>query len=538
MIRKTTLVQDSQKEYRIKIEYDTIHDMWAYQRVLSLPGRKYHPDNDCWSIPIYEESVNSLILWEFEIDPRIRTYMESLAKKRQELTDMEIPGLKGELFKFQKQGVTFLEEKKGRALIADEMGTGKTIQSLAWLQLHPEKRPVVIVVPASVKLNWQKECNTWMTEPKSQILSGTKPDKITGEIIIINYDILYAWVKELQKINPKVLILDESHKIKSSSTTRTKSVKKLAKGISHVICLSGTPIENKPIEIFNSLKIIDESLFPHFNAFVNQFCDPKYNGYGWDYSGASHTQELHQRLTSTVMLRRLKKDIMPDLPPKTYSFVPLELDNAKEYYAAERDFIEWTRQNKGDDAANRITKTEQIARIEGLKQIVTRGKLKQVKEWINDFLESDQKLIIFATHVFVINELMAEYKDIAVKLDGSCNTDKKREQAKVDFQTKDEIRLFIGNIMAAGESINLTAASNIIFIELPWKPSSIKQASDRAHRYTQKFAVNIFFLLVIGTIEEKIAKIIDRKLKTVDAVIDGKVTEQENLLHELMKLYK
>jgi len=453
--------------------------------------------------------------------------------------------LKVKLFPFQRTGVAFIEQKKGRVLIADEMGLGKTIQSLAWLHLHPELRPAIVVCPAHLKLNWAKEVKKVLPGKQNvQILYGEKGGpSITGDIIIINYDILpnkyekyrdklgkkkvreikdTGWVDFLIARKPKVLILDEAHYIKTNSAQRTKATKKLAKKRDHVIAISGTPMD-RPIDGFNLFQVIDKNIFPDFWKYVHRYCGAKHNGFGWDYSGASNEKELHNILTKTIMIRRKKSEVLPELPDKIYSYVPMELINRKKYEKAENDFISYLREEKGRGAVKKAVLAEHLVKIEALKQLALEGKLAQCIEWINAFIEKDNsegKLIVFTTHKSTVETLMDEFKKIAVKVDGSCSA-KGRDQAVQAFQEDPKIRLFIGNIQAAGTGLTLTAATAIAFLELPWTPGALVQAEDRPHRIGQKNAVNIYHLLAANTIEEKIAKILDKKKKTLDIILDG-----------------
>jgi SWI/SNF-related matrix-associated actin-dependent regulator of chromatin subfamily A-like protein 1 len=508
--------------------------------VKTLPGRRFHGDSwpKFWTCPLSVEAIEALKWWDFTLDDKLEDFLNKKKTSVNEVQELEeIPGLKMELFPFQKKGVSFIEAKDGRALLADSMGLGKTCQSLAWLQLHSEKRPVIIVVPASLKLNWEREIKMWMNPiPNIQILFGTKPNQIIGDIIIINYDILPAWLEKLQEIKASVLILDEIHYLKNSKAKRTKAGKALGKNIPHILGLSGTPIVNRPIEAFNALKLIDDTVVPSFWKYAQRYCGARHNGFGWDFSGASHTEELHQKLVQTVMLRRLKKDVLSDLPEKIYSYLPMELDNRKEYITAENNFIQWVKENRGEEAAQKASNAEAFAQIEALKQLSIKGKMKQAIDWVKDFIEVDGKLVVFATHKSTIDSLMAEFKDIAVKIDGSV-TGIDRDKAVQEFQNNNKIRLFIGNIKAAGVGISLTASSSVAFLELPWSPGDAEQASDRVHRIGQKDSVTVYYLLAQNSIEEKIAKMLDRKKKVLDSILDGKETEQESLLSELIKSY-
>jgi SNF2 family DNA or RNA helicase len=251
----------------------------------------------------------------------------------------------------------------------------------------------------------------------------------------------------------------------------------------------------------------------------------------WNLTELSN-KDLYIKLKS-VMIRRLKKDVLKELPDKTYTFIPIELDNKREYQKAERDFIEFVRETKGDEKAERIRNVEALAKVEGLKQLATKGKMKGVIEWIKGVIENE-KLVVFCTHTIVIDTLMNEFE--AVKIDGSCSAIA-RQKAVDDFQNGD-VRLFIGNVKAAGEGITLTSASNVAMIELPWSPSSVDQAIARCDRIGQKNAVNAYYLLASETIEERIAKLLDKKRIEIDSTMDGIDTPDENLLLELMKSYE
>lgn len=870
----------------------------------SLSGKFWHQDKKCWTAHLTMENLDALIRADFLLDSGLTKYREKHNSKQSDHADdmsvpMKIKGLGGTLYPYQEEGVAFIERKNGRALIADEMGTGKTIETLAWLQMHPEKRPVIIVTPASVKLNWRKEARIWMENPKIAILSGRNGKPLPeAEIYIINYDILYKWIHTLKEIEPQVLITDESSFYKNNKAKRTKAVKWLAKGIPYFIALSGTPIVNRPAEIHNAIYTIDPMTIPPFWEFARRYCLPgnapilmedlstknikdiaigdkvvgwtsptekgkqrrltlttvknvlirkaplqkviltngdevictpdhrwltgpkknsneysiaktgklggrgrncasktakifsgitkpvyvkskmykkgyliglfrgdgyctkitktrfdgfkyvrkpttynykvsaamidtepidraeKYlqflnihyirgiqkskkhysdlhilhcdnqkaydfftrnpfgykgkawyagflagmydaegsyqyihqseklnsincdliedalkvlnipyikrrqahkvirfmliggrsglltlwsacypsltrklqamlfnaggrfisgnlstgenipfvkeiipldgmhtvytlttetgnyvaygygskncnlrnDGFGWKYDGATNTKELHELLKS-VMIRRLKKDVLKDLPPKTRAFVPMELENRSEYVTAEQNFIEFIREEKGRAAAEKASHAEYLVKISTMKQLAAHGKLNNVISWIRDFLEVEDKLVVFAHHKAVITRLMEEFGDIAVKIDGSV-TGEHRQTAVDRFQEDPEIKLFIGNLKAAGVGITLTAANNAAIIELPWSPGDLVQVEDRLHRIGQEENVTIHYLLAEDTVDEHIASILDKKAEVLKAVLDGKAVDEENLLTELINIYE
>jgi SWI/SNF-related matrix-associated actin-dependent regulator 1 of chromatin subfamily A len=247
------------------------------EHVKMLEGRKFVADQKYWTCPLTIENAKLLREWKFDVDERVDEYLDRAKIKMTDIdsSNLEITGLGMDLYPYQRDGVAFTEAKNGRVLIADEMGLGKTAQALAWLQLRTEVRPVVIVVPASLKLNWERETFMWMEDPTVQILSGKSPYELTAEIIIINYDILAAWLLALIAYEPKVVIADEVHYAKNNGAKRTKALKQLAKKAEHFIGLSGTPIVNRPIEFYNAIKMIDPNLFPDYWRYAKRYCNAR-----------------------------------------------------------------------------------------------------------------------------------------------------------------------------------------------------------------------------------------------------------------------
>lgn len=454
------------------------------------------------------------------------------------------------LFPFQQEALQFIEAHQGRVLIAFEMGLGKTIISLNWLKNHPELRPAIIVSPATAKLNWRNEILTWLPNEPHIILAGETSSSLydySQHLIIINYDILQYWGKELLRIKPQALILDEVQLIKNKDALRTKAAMFLAKEsdtlqkkhlVPYILALSGTPVISRPVEFYNIISLLNPTLFPNEWDYLRKYCDakklvvgwrydkktktrkPKYKivgwkwspitkkiepRYAWDTSGASNLEQLNTILSSTIMTRRLKSEVLTDLPDKIKTIVPLELTN---------------RQNYQDAEAGLAASTKEIyTKINDLKRLVVREKLKAAIAWITDVI-AHNKLIVFCIHHEFVDALIKGFGKRAVKLTGNENA-KQRQQAIDDFQTKPEIRLFVGNIDAAGIAINLTAASHVAFLELAWTPSAHLQAEDRAHRIGQKNTVNVYYLIAEDTIEENILKLLDKKLKVVTTILDG-----------------
>ncbi len=500
-------------------------------------GRKW------WTLLPTTAAVKSLMNNQFDVEQGILALSKQLTTNEKatgktsssKCSIKKLDGWKTQPRKFQLKGISFFESMQGRALLADEQGLGKTVQAIGYMWLHRDEGTVVVVCPASVKHNWKKEIRMWtgVRGRLVEIVEGGKsrPRKVSPWIIIINYDVLPKHLVRLTALKPRLVVLDEIHYIKSKSAKRTKAAMALCKSADGVIGLSGTPVLNRPVEIFNTLTLLRPGLFPSFFKYGERYCGAYHNGFGWDFNGTSHVDELREILTSSVMLRRTKKQVLKELPDKTRSIIPMDLTNRAEYKLAEDNFLEWMEasQKTGSDSA--------LAQIEALKQLCVKGKMEMALGWIEDFLESGEKLVVFAHHKEIIIALEDKFHGRCVTLDGST-PNQTRQEVVNQFQTDDDVRLFIGNIKAAGVGITLTAASNVCFLELPWTPADLDQAEDRLHRIGQKAAVNCWYLLAEDTVEDKIMAMLDRKRKVVDQLIDGRKTDIGHLMVELFKAMK
>jgi len=302
---------------------------------------------------------------------------------------------------YQAKGIQFLEKRNGKGLIGDDMGVGKTLEVLGYLALHPELRPVVIVCPSNAKYEWEEQIYQHTKYLKCSVLESRTPytPEIT-DILIINYEILYHWGAFLDILEPKVVVVDECHYIKERKTLRTLSVTKLARKSKSFIPMSGTPIINRPVEFFPVLNLLSFKEFRSFWKFAFRYCDPKkgFKGKGWDFTGASNIEKLHERVSS-LMIRRTKEEVLPELPKKQRIPVPVILSNRKEYSKAQEDFLTWYEKNYGTQKSKKAEKALGFVRMEKLRHLAARGKMKAAIQWINDFLYiTNEKLVIFCYH--------------------------------------------------------------------------------------------------------------------------------------------
>ncbi|MHC4535887.1 MAG: DEAD/DEAH box helicase [Planctomycetota bacterium] len=395
---------------------------------------------------------------------------------------------------YQEDGVRFLDEVNGRGLLADDQGLGKTIQLIAWAASHPDRRPMVIVCPAYLKYNWQDEIKRF-TGYDSSILFGRDPDwaQCGHDILILNYDILVAWWPLiLEKMKPQILVGDEIQYIKGRKSGRSKAFVSFSRKIPHVIGLSGTPIETSPTDIWVFLNILDKKKYSSFWRFADQVSIVTKGHGGYKAKGAKDTQELHVIL-STVMIRRRKADVLPDLPAKQRNVIPIELDNRREYETIRDDFKEWYKYNKYADAV------EFTAQMAYLRQAIIKGKMLQAERWIRDFRESTNKpLVVFGVHREPLSILAKKFR--ANLIQGGVSVTNRNNWVK-DFQ-KGKSSLLFGNLQAMGTGLTLTAASDMLMTELDYVPTRLLQAEDRIHRISQTRKVNIYYLLAKKTMEE------------------------------------
>lgn len=531
------IIRQAVKIDQFTMELSFTYDQELIEQIKKIPGRKFLPDKKKWIVPLTIQNIQKLNGLSFTLDAEILKFQQDYRQNEIASEEIKIQKLDNILHPFQKTGVAFVESKKGRALIADDMGLGKSLQSIAWIEFNKNKDiyPIILVCPAAVKLNWKNEFKKFVGREDIELLSGRTPYSTTEKILVINYDILEAWEKELMSLRPKTIIADEIHKCKGDSK-RQKALTRMSKKVNNFIGLTGTPIMNRPIELLYPVRMINPHVFPSIKAFKYRYCAPKFNGFAMEFKGASNTVELNQILTRNVMIRRKKEDVLLELPDKTMGLIPLEITNRDDYKFALDDLIAFLK-TVSEEKAIKAARAKAIVKMNTLKQLAVEGKLTQCVSWIKDFLENeDEKLIVFVHHKKTVDLLMNEFGNIAVKYVGGM-TDKQRKDAESDFWNKQHIKLFIGNIEAAGTGINLQVASNVAFIEYPWSPGLYGQACDRSHRMGQKNAVNIWNLVATDTIEESIITMLEQKSKVINQIIDGDDSTGNGLFNELIKSF-
>lgn len=529
--------------------------------VKTIAGAMFEAATSSWTIPrtpyVLEKLIPFLKAHGFVATPEIHAEIQTLQAKVEETkqnveasraTDAEIdvPGLGGTLRPFQRAGVAYAV-KNERVLIGDEMGLGKTVQALAACQAMGAF-PMIVICPASLKVNWYREACKWL--PGKRVTVWDSRGGWPADVVVVNYDILGKLVDRLKGLAPAAVVFDECHYLKTRKAKRTEAAKDLATVARIRLALSGTPILNRPSELVTQLELLGRiEEFGGYWQFVRRYCQAFRSEHGIDSSGSANLEELNHRLRSTCFIRRNKSDVLTELPPKQRSVVPLTLDNRAEYDRAEKDLIEWVREQAlkndsllllseadreahADAAANRARAAEQLVRIEALKKLAARGKMAGVEQWVEDFLQSGEKLILFATHVDVVRDLAARFGAPSIYGDVPLV---ERQQIVDRFQQDPNCRVIVLNIQAGGVGLTLTAASNVAFVEFGWNPGQMDQAEDRAHRIGQTDQVTAWYLAAEKTIDEWIIALIDEKRVVVTAATDGQAIEQKgNIMGDLI----
>ena len=433
------------------------------------------------------------------------------------------------LYKFQKKGVRLIEKIGSRALLADDMGLGKTIQALEWISRN-ELFPSLVVCPAALKYNWQREAFQHY-QLRSQILEGRKPAPSRGldlpTLTIINYDILQPWMDYLDDACFASLVIDECQFICNTSAVRTQCTIELGKFIPAVVALSGTPEENgRPADLWPVLHMLKPKVWSRWDKYARKYCAPRYTRWGWKFDGATNLPDLHKKLKhknpkKRVMIRRLKSEVLDQLPDKTRSIIPIHLSKAAmgRYCEARDDFIKWLKKTH-PKRERKARRAKRLVQMGYLRRIAATEKMQDVMSWIDVFHQSDKKIGLFGVHRKILEEYHTAYPK-SVLVNGKV-TKRKRQRAIDKFLTDPSCQDFFGQMKACGFGLNLQSTTDTMgFIELDWTPGRHIQAEDRFHRIGQTSNVTCYYFTAIGTIEEPLCRIIQEKQKNSISIMDG-----------------
>lgn len=412
-----------------------------------------------------------------------------------------------------------------RFILADDMGLGKTTSTII-AALETGAKKILIVCPASLKINWQREIANYSDRPV--FIAEGKKFSTEDDFVIVNYDILKNFhdtkSKEeslLEQSKFDLVILDEAHMISNVQAQRTKIINSFAKKISRVWLLTGTPMTSRPMNYYNLLNLIESPVAQNWKAYAIRYCQGYQFTAGkrkvWNVSGASNLEELRER-TSKQILRRLKEEVL-DLPDKIITPVYLRL-KSKEYESLMGEYFDWY--DKNPDESSSLT--VQFSKLMKVRKVIANEKTKQTIEFAENILEQGKKVIIFTNFTDSLQTIYQHFGKQSVYLDGSCSNSM-RQQAVDEFQNNDKIRVFVGNLKAAGVGLTLTSAEVVIMNDLSFVPAEHSQAEDRAYRYGQKSNVLVYYPIYDNTIEAAIYDILNKKKQIIRTVMGDEIPE-------------
>lgn len=555
----TTFINNGQICLRVPYERVVI------KAIKQIPGVTWDSNNSFWRVPV--ASAAEVISWSesfsIPVDEEIyylaANIKENLEKLRESSrstdADIDVPGLRGQLLPYQKAGIQYAASAR-RTFIADEMGLGKTIQAIATLEYVWDSYPAVVVCPPSLVLNWQAEYSRWLPGRKVSVVMNRKefPEKGTYDVVVVGYSNITKWEKELAK--HRSYVFDESHYCKTTTAKRTKSAQKIAKSAPKdgiVLCLTGTPVTNRPAEYAAQLEILGKlKEFGGLWGFYRRYCGAYQDNFGqWNISGHSHLDELNERLRGMCYIRRTKDQVLLELPPVIHSPLLVEGTAAGlvEYKKAEKDIIKYL-QDRAREIARELglspasaaviakikaESNEHLVRLSVLRRLSARAKMPVIEEWVQERINEGKKVVIAAHHREVVNDLANKFGNLRIQ-GGMDVADVEIQKKKFQELSAAEAPVIVLSIQAAKTGHTLTAAQEVLFVELPWTPADVDQTYSRCHRLGQKGSVTATYMLASGTLDEEIYSLIERKRGVVNAAVDGGVAEVESVSQLVMSL--
>lgn len=548
---------------KVYLDEDMIAISVPYERVVvkavkQIPAVSWNAKKHCWQAPA--SSVLNVMEWaekfEVPVEPDVSAMSSEVTARMNQFieasrsteAEIEIPTLQGELLPYQRAGVAYASSAK-RTFIADDMGLGKTLQSIATIEYVMDSYPAVVVCPPSLVLNWVAEWNRWLPNRRIAHVTNRKdfPERGSYDVVIIGYSNIAHWEKRLT--GHRAYVFDESHYAKTPTAQRTKAAVKMAKSAHKdgiVLCLTGTPVTNRPNEYASQLEILGRLKdFGGLWGFYRRYCAAYQDNFGqWNISGNSHLDELNERLRGTCYIRRTKDQVLSELPPVIHSRVLVEGSSTtmKEYVKAEKDILLYIAERARQLALEqgkpsygaaiaamiRAEANEHLVRLSVLRKIAAKAKMEVAEEWINARIENGKKVVVAAHHRDIVDELARKYGNLRIQ--GGMSVEEVEEN-KRRFQTEsvESAPVMVLSIQAAKTGHTLTAAEECLFLELPWTPADVDQTYSRLHRLGQKGSVTATYMLTSGTIDEEIYEIIEAKRSVVDAAVEGGRVDNSDL---------
>ena len=491
----------------------------------TIPSRSYDMKTKTWHFLLndYENLMEKLI--NFKADIQVtglpmkvlqifrKNDTSNNAVANTDLSDID-PQLVESLMPFQREGVCFGISKNGRCMIADDMGLGKTIQALGIAHYFRKDWPLLIVVQSSVRYQWSEAIYKFLPSvPTHYVKHFTNGKDFINDckIVITSYDLLGRSVDTIERRGFGFVILDESHSVKSEKTARYKAARRIVSQACHVILLSGTPALSRPIELYSQINLV----MPNFMSCQDygvRYCAGEMTSYGWDFQGSSNMQELQLLLKRTCVIRRLKNDVLNQLPSKRREVIMLDPDLIK---AGTKEMIKIS-ETLQRQALNGIEKHNTILQYYNESAF---AKQKAACDYVSKIFKRRQKCLVFAHHATVLDAICetALSENIKhIRIDGKTNPERRKDLVD-KFQNCDDYVAAVLSITAANMGITLTAAQLVIFAELFWNPGVLCQAEDRVHRIGQNDNVVIQYLVAKHTADDYLWPLIQRKMNVLNA---------------------
>ena len=537
---------------RLTFDGNQVHLFFSFdpvkvRAVKQIPGVTWNKKTKSWVAPgtSLSESIEWAEKFRIAVDDdayRRRDHVseqhELMTKKSRETdADIEVAGLP--LLPYQRAGVRYASEAK-RCFIADDMGLGKTIQAIASLEYVGDVYPAVVVCPPTLVLNWKKEYEKWLPDKKVATISNRKDFPTEKyDVLVVGYSNIKAWENQLK--GHRAVVFDESHYCKSPDAQRTKAAIAIAKTVPDdgmVLCLTGTPVTNKPAEYAPQLEILGKLKdFGGKWGFYRRYCAAFRDRFGqWNIDGHSNLDELNDRLRGNCYIRRTKDQVMAELPAVRHNKILVDGSAAglREYQKAEADIVKYLADRAAQIAVElgespksaavrakmRAERNEHLVRIGTLRKLAARAKMGAVTEWVENVIEGGNKVVVAAHHREIVDELASKYGNL--KIQGGMKVEEV-EAHKAKFQELGvaDAPTIVLSIQAAKTGHTLTAAQDVLFVELPWSPADVDQTYSRCHRLGQKGSVTATYILCAGTIDEHIYNVIERKRGVVGVAVDG-----------------
>ena len=477
-----------------------------------------------------EKDGNWTACWWTEPDHTSAEKVRNVEMSKATDADITFPAPEGfEARGYQRAGLAYMMEKDN-ILLADDMGLGKTIQIIGVLNADESINKALIVCPASLKLNWERELGKWLTRDlKVEVVNGAQTPSKDANIYVINYDILTRhedWIRgtDLKPVEWDFLACDEAHYLKNPTAKRTKVIigdyKNRTRGVlaRRKVMATGTPIPNRVREGFTLFNYLRPDLFPTFKSFAHRYCFVGQTEWGANFDGATNTDELQHILRSNFMIRRTKDQVLTELPGKVRQTIPL--NGFAALVAKEAEILgKMGFDYDCEDWGYALKSSPYFEELAIVRHMLALAKAPSVAKYVEDLLQTQDKVIVMGYHKDVVEVIERKLEKYGVtKVVGGMSSQAKQD-AVDEFQNGDA-RVFVGNINAAGVGFTLTASDQVVFAELDWTPGNMEQAEDRANRMGQTNLVDVHYVVAAGSMDQKLAGTLDYKRENITAVLD------------------